>query len=83
MLFRQISVDEQTKFKEEESEEIINILKDYDLISDDIDSKERSLKHMMTSLAVCHNVTPVFNEDRSKKEYQASSPDEITFVKTA
>jgi len=29
----------------------------------------------MTALALCHNVTPVFNEDRSKKEYQASSPD--------
>jgi len=37
----------------------------------------------MTALALCHNVTPVFSEDRSKKEYQASSPDEITFVKTA
>ena len=37
----------------------------------------------MTALALCHNVTPVFNEDRSKKDYQASSPDEIAFVKTA
>lgn len=37
----------------------------------------------MTALALCHNVTPVFSEDGSKKDYQASSPDEITFVKTA
>lgn len=37
----------------------------------------------MTALALCHNVTPVISEDGSKKEYQASSPDQITFVKTA
>ena len=29
----------------------------------------------MNALALCHNVTPVFSDDRQKKEYQASSPD--------
>jgi len=41
------------------------------------------LKSIVTALVLCHNVTPVFNEDRTKKDYQASSPDEITFVKMA
>lgn len=48
------------------------------------------------ALAICHNVTPVYNEVEQKsevfeegsetsqkvKDFQASSPDEITFVKT-
>ena len=45
-------------------------------------------------LALCHNVTPVYNEYDSSffdvenakkvktKDFQASSPDEIAFVKT-
>ena len=36
----------------------------------------------MTALAVCHNVTPVYPDehDKSIREFQASSPDEIALV---
>ena len=37
---------------------------------------------MITSFAVCHNVTPIVNADGSR-DYQASSPDEIALVKYA
>jgi phospholipid-translocating ATPase len=39
----------------------------------------------MTALAVCHNVTPSYPnpDDKSIKEFQASSPDEIALVKFA
>ena len=60
-----------------------DMLADYQQIPEKIESKEKALKNIITALAVCHNVTPVFNEDRSKKQFQASSPDEITFVKMA
>jgi phospholipid-translocating ATPase len=56
---------------------------EYDEIAEGINSKEKGLKNIVTALALCHNVTPVFNEDKSGKEFQASSPDEITFVKLA
>lgn len=59
------------------------MLQDYEEIGSSIRSKENCLKEIITALALCHNVTPVFNEDRTEKEYQASSPDEITFVKIA
>ena len=35
---------------------------------------------MLLALALCHNVTPVY-DDENKKDYQASSPDEIALVK--
>lgn len=75
MIFKQISIDDVVKFSEDQPQEIANLLKGYDQISDKIESRERSLKNIMNALALCHNVTPVYNEDRTKKEYQASSPD--------
>jgi len=33
-------------------------------------------------MCICHNVTPVYEEDGTKS-YQASSPDEIALVKIA
>lgn len=75
MLFRQISIDDETKFTNEQSAEIIEILKDYESIREGTHSKEEGLKNIVTALALCHNVTPVFNEDRTQKEFQASSPD--------
>lgn len=36
----------------------------------------------MTSLILCHNVTPVFDDD-GKRSFQASSPDEIALVEFA
>jgi phospholipid-translocating ATPase len=40
---------------------------------------------MFLALCLCHNVTPVYPDenDRSIKDYQASSPDEIALVKIA
>ncbi len=39
------------------------------------------LRDIITALAVCHNVTPAFDE--GVKVYQASSPDEVALVKFA
>lgn len=75
MLFRQISIDDETKFTNEQNQEIISILSNYEDIPEAINSKEKNLKNIVTALALCHNVTPVFNEDRTSKEFQASSPD--------
>ena len=43
------------------------------------------VRDMIYALCLCHNVTPVYPDanDRSKKEFQASSPDEIALVKFA
>jgi magnesium-transporting ATPase (P-type) len=51
------------------------MLQSYDDISDNINSKEKYIKNIITALALCHNVTPVFNEEKTEKSYQASSPD--------
>jgi len=39
----------------------------------------------VTALALCHNVTPVYPDeaDRTKREFQASSPDEVALVSFA
>ncbi len=41
--------------------------------------KKNLVKDLMTSLILCHNVTPVFDDD-GKRSFQASSPDEIALV---
>ena len=43
------------------------------------------VRDMILALCLCHNVTPVFPDanDPTKKEFQASSPDEIALVKFA
>ncbi|KAI0282657.1 hypothetical protein BC826DRAFT_1064313, partial [Russula brevipes] len=38
------------------------------------------VRDVVLSLALCHNVTPVTNDDGSVT-YQASSPDEVAIVK--
>lgn len=38
------------------------------------------IRDMVTALAVCHNVTPVTNNE-GERELQASSPDEVALVK--
>lgn len=40
------------------------IIDDYDNIPDKIQSKERSLKEIITALALCHNVTPVYSDEK-------------------
>jgi phospholipid-translocating ATPase len=37
------------------------------------------IRDLLTALVICHNVTPSFTDNI--KSYQASSPDEIAFVK--
>ena len=43
------------------------------------------MRAIITALAVCHNVTPVVEEDATtgdrRRAYQASSPDEVALVK--
>jgi phospholipid-translocating ATPase len=43
------------------------------------------VRDLVTALALCHNVTPVYPDenDKEKKEFQASSPDEIALVSFA
>jgi len=43
------------------------------------------VRDTITALAVCHNVTPVYPDanDKSVREFQASSPDEIALVRFA
>lgn len=43
------------------------------------------IRDMILALCLCHNVTPVYPDeaDPTKKEFQASSPDEIALVKFA
>lgn len=41
---------------------------------------EVSVRDLMTALMVCHNVTPVYDEE-GEREFQASSPDEVALVK--
>eukprot|EP00330_Aristerostoma_sp_ATCC50986_P006982 CAMPEP_0114601856 /NCGR_PEP_ID=MMETSP0125-20121206/24476_1 /TAXON_ID=485358 ORGANISM="Aristerostoma sp., Strain ATCC 50986" /NCGR_SAMPLE_ID=MMETSP0125 /ASSEMBLY_ACC=CAM_ASM_000245 /LENGTH=173 /DNA_ID=CAMNT_0001811505 /DNA_START=1113 /DNA_END=1634 /DNA_ORIENTATION=- len=40
------------------------------------------VRDMITALVLCHNVTPIIDEDGTKT-FQASSPDEIALVKIA
>lgn len=43
------------------------------------------VRDLILALSLCHNVTPVYPDadDQTKKEFQASSPDEIALVKFA
>eukprot|EP01022_Parablepharisma_sp_SALTPOND_P018381 TRINITY_DN29_c0_g1_i1.p2 TRINITY_DN29_c0_g1~~TRINITY_DN29_c0_g1_i1.p2 ORF type:complete len:556 (+),score=58.61 TRINITY_DN29_c0_g1_i1:2501-4168(+) len=43
-------------------------------------AKKALIRDLVYTLALCHNVTPV-NSDEGKREYQASSPDEVALVK--
>ena len=61
------------------------------LIDDSTNTKERIIRpkyniirDAITSMVLCNNVTPVFeDEQKTKVSYQASSPDEIALVKLA
>lgn len=43
------------------------------------------VRDLILALSLCHNVTPVYpdSQNRSRKEFQASSPDEVALVKFA
>jgi len=41
------------------------------------------IRDLVTALAVCNNVTPIYPEEGGLKEFQASSPDEVALVKFA
>ena len=46
--------------------------------------RNKIIRDSITSMVLCNNVTPVFEEDDDKKvSYQASSPDEVALVKFA
>ena len=61
MLFRQISIDDDTKFTNDQNDEIIAALKRCEHHPDSAPAKEKSLRNIIVALALCHNVTPVFN----------------------
>lgn len=44
--------------------------------------KDFLVRDILTALVLCHNVTPIF-EENGEKSFQASSPDEIALVKIA
>ena len=87
MLFKRISIEDNIKFTEEQVEEIRDMMERYEEIKETFHSRERYVKDILTALILCHNVTPVYEEGQrssaKSKSFQASSPDEITFVKTA
>ena len=43
------------------------------------------MRDLIAALALCHNVTPVYPDEKNKsiKEFQASSPDEVALVSFA
>ena len=43
--------------------------------------KENVIRDLITAMVVCHNVTPIYTNE--KKDFHASSPDEIALVKIA
>ena len=43
-------------------------------------TRERSLFEIIRGLALCHNVSPVVDEETGERSLQASSPDEIALV---
>ena len=46
--------------------------------------KKRIIRDAISSMVLCNNVTPVFEDDqKTKVTYQASSPDEVALVKFA
>lgn len=47
--------------------------------------QQNVVRDSITALAVCHNVTPVYPDenDPTRREFQASSPDEIALVRFA
>jgi phospholipid-translocating ATPase len=46
--------------------------------------KKENIKNFVKALAICHNVTPIKDDnEKGETSYQASSPDEIAFVKYA
>jgi phospholipid-translocating ATPase len=61
MIFKRISIEDEMKFTDENIEEMTEMMKDYEEISTNIRCKESCLKDIVTALALCHNVTPVFN----------------------
>ena len=47
-------------------------------------NKITALREAIKAMALCHNVTPIYDEEEpTKKVFQASSPDEIALVTTA
>lgn len=44
-----------------------NIIEDYENIPDKIQSKQKCLKEIITALALCHNVTPVYEDKKEEK----------------
>ncbi len=47
--------------------------------------QQNVVRDTITALALCHNVTPVYPDEHDKtiREFQASSPDEIALVRFA
>lgn len=44
-------------------------------------SDHQQVSDIIEGLAICHNVTPIWNESSHSYDYQASSPDEVALVK--
>lgn len=47
------------------------------------DKEKPMCRDLITALVVCHNVTPVYDDETGEKALQASSPDEVALVKFA
>ena len=49
--------------------------------SNKIKSSSKQVWEIIEALALCHNVTPIINNENNKIDYHASSPDEVALVK--
>ena len=94
MKFKKLSINEQI-YTEENLDDIIKICHKItlkhggplgDMNEKDLEKKykrknEYLIRDLITALSICHNVTPVYEND--KKTLQASSPDEFALVSFA
>ena len=69
MIFKRISIEDTIKFTDENEQEIREIVSQYaeEVIPDRLEVKEKYLKEIVMALALCHNVTPVYNEEEDEK----------------
>ena len=69
---------------EDNAFEKLSFIKDLTSLESELEPPRReSLKNLLKALAICHNVTPIKNDNDEDYSFQASSPDEIAFVRYA
>lgn len=79
MIFKKLTTG-LMQFSEEDFEELNRMIKDVNpLTSEKLSKKTQDISMLVYCLALCHNVTPCFDND-GQRFLQSSSPDEIALV---